>query len=282
MRFHPSHALPIGTPACRDIVRAIMTVDSENGVDERRVCIKRFEHARAQWFNRELAMLVRCQGHPHVLELFGWYGTATHMHIVTPMYGRTLRESLTCLSINVDPAHVLRDVVAGVRHLHSNGVLHRDVKPENVVLDTTHRRWVVIDLGLSRVHAKGRGCMTPNICTLWYRAPELLVRSSRYSIAVDTWAVGCVFAEILLEGRPLFGGLTDVDQLQLIFHRLGVPGKRWWNEHAKEWPFGSFESGRTAKDPLGRPWDDLVVDECHRDTLNLMLALQPRARALPL
>lgn len=267
--------------ACRDVTCAVMTDGSEDTPKGRRVCLKRFEHARAAWFNRELAMLVRCQGHPHVLEMLGWYGTASHMHIVTPMYSHTLRQGMARPSVVADPAHVLRDVVAGVGHLHSCGVLHRDIKPENVMLDMEHQRWVVIDLGLSRVHAKGHDRMTPNTCTLWYRAPELLVRSPHYSYAVDIWAVGCLFAETLLGGVPLFGGRTDTCQLQLIFHRLGVPGKRWWDEHAKEWLFGAFEPGTTDPTSHSRTWDDISSDNTHRSALKQMVVLRPRDRVLP-
>ncbi|KAL8481961.1 hypothetical protein ACS0TY_028197 [Phlomoides rotata] len=77
-----------------------------------------------------------------------------------------------------------------VAHCHSHGVLHRDLKPQNLLLDKEKRILKIGDLGLGRAFTVP---LTLEIVTLWYRAPEVLLGSTHYSTAVDMWSVGCIF-----------------------------------------------------------------------------------------
>jgi hypothetical protein len=82
-----------------------------------------------------------------------------------------------------------------------------------------------------------------------------------------------------MNGMPLFKGLSDINQLELIFHRLGVPGKRWWNEHGKNWPFGVFEQCQPSSNVLA--WDDITADPVFQGWLTNMVCLNTRRRILP-
>jgi serine/threonine protein kinase len=83
------------------------------------------------------------------------------------------------------------------------------------------------DFGLSKIYGSPEGCRTPQVFARWYRAPELLYGSTSYGPAADVWAMGCVFAELLLR-RPWFVAESDIKQLQAIFGVLGTPTAEQW------------------------------------------------------
>jgi serine/threonine protein kinase len=129
--------------------------------------------------------------------------------------------------------YLAQQMLCGLRHLHAHGVVHRDVKPSNLVVDS-FCRLKLCDLGLSRHmrDAAGGGVggggageeagFTDYVVTRWYRAPELLLGSRRYTAKVDLWAAGCVVAELLAR-RPLFGGDDPSDMLVRIAAAVGAP-----------------------------------------------------------
>lgn len=97
--------------------------------------------------------------------------------------------------------------------------MHRDLKPENILI-TSDNVIKLCDFGFARYDSQlGRSC-TNYISTRWYRAPELLIGNPHYGAAIDVWAVGCIFAE-MLSGDPLFPGSSDIDQLYKILTTLG-------------------------------------------------------------
>jgi cyclin-dependent kinase 2 len=120
----------------------------------------------------------------------------------------------------------LKQLLEGIAYCHSHRVLHRDLKPQNLLIDSSGRIKLA-DFGLARAFGVPVRTYTHEVVTLWYRAPEVLLGSKFYSTSVDTWSLGCIFAEMLTR-RPLFPGDSEIDQLFRIFRTLGTPDEQSW------------------------------------------------------
>ena len=127
---------------------------------------------------------------------------------------------------------VTRRLLLALAHVHAAGHVHRDVKPENVLLAGPAARPVLADFGqIRRVGGADGGCgpLTPYVSTRWYRAPEVLLRSPAYGAKADVWAVGATLIE-LLSGRPAFPGTSEADQMYRLCAALGTPTAAVWRE----------------------------------------------------
>merc|ERR1712045_919979 len=109
---------------------------------------------------------------------------------------------------------------------HQRRVLHRDLKPQNLLIDKSEAIKLA-DFGLARAFGIPVRVYTHEVVTLWYRAPEILLGSNKYSCPVDIWSIGCIFAE-MANKRPLFQGDSEIDQLFRIFRVLRTPNEELW------------------------------------------------------
>jgi serine/threonine protein kinase len=133
-------------------------------------------------------------------------------------------------------AHVqffLYQVLRGMKYVHSAGILHRDLKPRNLLVNSN---WdlKICDFGLARADIPElykAGAMTDYISTRWYRAPELLLGSEDYNESVDMWSIGWIFAEMLIR-KPLLPGQDSENQLERIVGLLGLPDKKFIAEYS--------------------------------------------------
>ncbi|KAF0458943.1 MAP kinase [Gigaspora margarita] len=116
-------------------------------------------------------------------------------------------------------------ICRGLKYIHSANVLHRDLKPGNLLVNADCEL-KICDFGLARGFSDSpdhnAGFMTEYVATRWYRAPEIMLSFQNYTKAIDMWSVGCIFAE-MLGGKPLFKGRDYVDQLNQILGILGTP-----------------------------------------------------------
>ena len=131
----------------------------------------------------------------------------------------------------LQPVHcefILHQLLSALMYLHSGGLMHRDVKPQNLLLNSDcHLR--LCDFGLCRSIGEAATATAPPplsdyIATRWYRAPEILLGSTSYGRAVDMWAAGCILAE-MVRGRPLFPGSNRNDQLLRVIEVTGLPSE---------------------------------------------------------
>lgn len=121
----------------------------------------------------------------------------------------------------------MSQLLQAIHYCHVNLMLHRDLKPQNLLLD---RNGVIklADFGLSRSFNLPLGTYTHEVVTLWYRSPEILLGAKTYGTGVDIWSLGCIFAE-MSTNQTLFRGDSEIDQLFRIFRTLGTPDERMWH-----------------------------------------------------
>ncbi|KAG8899755.1 Cyclin-dependent kinase catalytic subunit [Tulasnella sp. 403] len=118
-------------------------------------------------------------------------------------------------------------LVKGLHYCHAHRILHRDLKPQNLLIDA-EGNLKLADFGLARAFGIPLRTYTHEVVTLWYRAPEVLLGSRHYSTAIDMWSVGCIMAEMIMKGTPFFPGDSEIDQIFRIFRVLGTPTEQNW------------------------------------------------------
>lgn len=168
-----------------------------------------------------------------------------------------------CPPPGLDPSlirSIIYQIICGVDFLHTNRVVHRDLKPQNILV-TSGGLVKITDFGLARIY-DFQMTLTNIVVTLWYRAPEVLLQSS-YASPVDIWSVGCIFAE-LWRRTALFCGTNEASQLARILDVIGTPEENEWPPNVAV-PWTAFHYRRGV--PLSQvvpEIDQLAIDLLHR------------------
>lgn len=179
---------------------------------------------------REISLLKELNNF-NIVNLLDIVHVAKDLYLVFEYLDMDLKKHMeTPLQRALDPATVktyMYQMLSGIAYCHSNRVLHRDLKPQNLLIDPKRRALKLADFGLARAFGIPVRTYTHEVITLWYRAPEILLGSRYYSTPVDVWSCGCIFAE-MASGHPLFPGDSEIDQLYKIFRVLGTPDEQRW------------------------------------------------------
>eukprot|EP00316_Scyphosphaera_apsteinii_P008378 CAMPEP_0119333476 /NCGR_PEP_ID=MMETSP1333-20130426/85250_1 /TAXON_ID=418940 /ORGANISM="Scyphosphaera apsteinii, Strain RCC1455" /LENGTH=454 /DNA_ID=CAMNT_0007343555 /DNA_START=27 /DNA_END=1388 /DNA_ORIENTATION=- len=191
---------------------------------------------------REIRLL-RLLRHPNILHLHDLMPPASlsptgwkDVYLVTRLFDTNLHRVIYSGQPLSDPhvQYILWQLFRALRYMHRAGVVHRDMKPTNILLNRDCEL-ALADLGLARhmqtspmrspqADRPNNGRLTKYVVTRWYRAPELLVQNQRYNEAVDMWSIGCILAEVI-GAKALFPGKDSLHQLRLIVELLGAPSK---------------------------------------------------------
>ncbi|KAL8896917.1 MAG: hypothetical protein Q9207_007480 [Kuettlingeria erythrocarpa] len=164
-------------------------------------------------------------------------------------------------------------LLQGIAFCHENRVLHRDLKPQNLLINNKGQLKLA-DFGLARAFGIPVNTFSNEVVTLWYRAPDVLLGSRTYNTSIDIWSAGCIMAE-MYTGRPLFPGTTNEDQLQKIFRLMGTPSERSWPGITA---FPEYKSGWHVYATQDLRMILPTVDPAALDLLGLCLQLRPEMR----
>ncbi|KAL6262374.1 hypothetical protein P5V15_007463 [Pogonomyrmex californicus] len=216
---------------------------------------------------REIRMLKKLH-HENLVNMIEVFRRRKRIYLVFEYLDHTLldelEESGNGLDLERSRQHIFQ-ILRGLDFCHNHKIMHRDVKPENVLV-SPNGVIKLCDFGFAR-YVTNESC-TDYVATRWYRAPELLVGHSKYGREIDVWAVGCIYAEIIT-GQPLFPGDSDVDQLYRITKVFGpLYGKQPLNgsahivlfRHAKADDVASLTRSTAALRSLFPTWSSVAVD----------------------
>lgn len=226
---------------------------------------------------REISLMKELK-HENIVNLHDVIHTENKLMLVFEYMDKDLKKYMDSRGERgmLDPITIksfMHQLLKGIAFCHENRVLHRDLKPQNLLINNKGQLKLA-DFGLARAFGIPVNTFSNEVVTLWYRAPDVLLGSRTYNTSIDIWSAGCIMAE-MYTGRPLFPGTTNEDQLQKIFRFMGTPNERTWPgisqfpEYKSSWPF--FPT-RNLGDILPN------VDPVGLQLLSSMLQLRPELR----
>eukprot|EP00831_Metopus_contortus_P032927 TRINITY_DN26491_c0_g1_i2.p1 TRINITY_DN26491_c0_g1~~TRINITY_DN26491_c0_g1_i2.p1 ORF type:complete len:312 (-),score=29.20 TRINITY_DN26491_c0_g1_i2:51-986(-) len=165
-------------------------------------------------------------------------------------------------------------LLRGLRHCHAQGLMHRDIKPGNLLIKDRVLR--LGDFGLGKP-VSPKSFHTLDVGTRWYKAPEILFGDKEYGFPVDIWAAGCIMGE-LIEGVPLFPGINDLEQLSRIMRVFGPPTEESWPKFNSLPDYGKMCFPEPTTLPSGLEALVARASPLALDLLKKMLTYDPEAR----
>ncbi|XP_026448232.1 probable serine/threonine-protein kinase At1g54610 [Papaver somniferum] len=201
----------------------------------KKVRIDRSDSVSLRSMARQLIIMRRLDNHPNVIKLEGLVVSSKNkkyyeLHLVFEHTEHDLSELAISGGTKLTETQVkpyMLQLLSGLEHCHSLGVLHRNLNGSNLLFD---------DKGILKISGFGSASFfDPNnkkpksnrVANLWYRAPELILGATDYGVGIDLWSAGCILGE-LLTGEPIMAGRTQADQLHQIFKLCGSPSETYW------------------------------------------------------
>jgi len=238
--------------------------------------------------NREL-QIMKMLDHPNCVQLLDSFCERSkqgevYLNLVLAFIPKNLYE--VCSSFQkakkkMPPLHIklyVYQLCRALAYIHSQGICHRDIKPQNLLINPDTNDLKLCDFGSAKILVPSE----PNvsyICSRYYRAPELIFGASDYTTAIDIWSSGCVMAELLLT-QPIFAGESGIDQLVEIIKVLGTPTRQQIAQMSKD--YGDYKQFPSIKP---HPWEKVFPEDTSPlmiDLVSKMLVYPPTERIRPL
>ncbi|CAL2037627.1 unnamed protein product [Caenorhabditis brenneri] len=225
---------------------------------------------------REICILRELK-HRNVVRLYDVVHSENKLTLVFEYCDQDLKKFFDSLNGYMDAQtarSLMLQLLRGLSFCHAHHVLHRDLKPQNLLINT-NGTLKLADFGLARAFGVPVRCFSAEVVTLWYRPPDVLFGAKLYNTSIDMWSAGCIFAEISNAGRPLFPGADVDDQLKRIFKQLGTPTEESWPSISQLPDFKPY--------PVYHPtltWSQIVpnLNTRGRDLLQKLLVCNPAGR----
>jgi len=220
----------------------------------KKIRLKSRQEGLSQEAIREIRLLQELD-HPNIMKVIDIFSHSSNINVVIEYMTTDLDHILRASELIITAADIksyMRMLLLAVEHCHKNWILHRDIKPGNLLIGEDGQMKLA-DFGLAKIYGSPDRSLSHQACTLYYRAPELLFGARMYGPGADMWSVGCVFGE-LMKRIPMFPGTGELDQLSKIFSCLGTPTEKDWPGMTKlpsytefnPWPPTPLESIFTA------------------------------------
>lgn len=188
---------------------------------------------------REISILINLK-HINIVPILDVFITEYKINIVLEKADQTLKQFIDTHHATQDYIRMVKiysyQLIRAIAYCHSNGIIHRDIKPQNILL-FGQDLLKLADFGMARsglpIHIYGKydpfsdPVLTTEVATFWYRSPELFLGIKRYSYSLDNWSVGCVIAE-MINKKVIFMAYDDMSMLRKMFKLLGTPDNKSW------------------------------------------------------
>ena len=261
--------------------------DGVNTLNNERCVVKILKPVKKEKIRREIKILQTIYGGPNIIKL---HDVVRDPASKTPSLifervnnneHRTLYKTLT----DYDIRYYVYQILRALDYCHSVGIMHRDIKPHNVMIDHEKREVRVIDWGLAEYFIPGKE-YNVRVASRYYKGPELLVDDRAYDYALDIWSLGCTMACMMFQKDPLFKGSDNYDQLIKIARIMGTEGlmdyvkkyrlslHSYYNERLGNWPKVAWTEFITKDNKH-------LVSEEGLDLLDKMLVYERAERITP-